>query len=521
VVAPFVTFILFVLDIQESPHCTSIIIAMFLGRTMAPRFCYIALIVVPVFSIPISTNTTSDGISWGNCHSVYPSNLQCANLSVPVNWDAADGGETFNLGVARVLRPSNSTADRIGYLFVNPGGPGGSAVRAVANIADGLTEVSSDILNRFDIIGVDPRGVHESAPTDCDPDIWNERVSLFPKTKEDYDRLVDKNKRLGESCLKKTGDIINHLDTISAAKDLEAVRAALGEKLNWMGLSYGSQLGAQYAQLFPDNIRVMVLDGILQHSQSESSNILIEGTAYAASLMSFFEWAGTDDASPLKGQDVEKFWYSLLKNATETPIPALGCETSCRTDVNEEEIRVNAQGFLLDPSISSRTAFAEALLQASQGDARPFSTPLAWEFDRILYPGIAIGCQDWSSQASSFEDLQAKMHIGEVFAPLTKGASQSYTVQASCVGWPAPLTNPPAKLDVQTQSPILMVNSLGDPSTSYTWAVGMLEEIKDSVLLTRDGDGHTSWGIPGATTDAINNFLITTELPAPGTVLTS
>jgi pimeloyl-ACP methyl ester carboxylesterase len=489
---------------------------------MFSRFICFLLVAVPAWSIPISTHPPRSSISWSKCSQDLPSNLQCANLTVPVNWDAPDGNGSFSLGMVRLQRPLNSTATRLGHLFINPGGPGGSAIQTVAGIASGSRNVSSELLNSFDIIGVDPRGVGQSAKSQCDPAIWNERVSQFPKTKEEYNRLVDKNKRLGESCLNRTGEVTNYLDTISAVKDHEAVRAALGEKMNWLGLSYGTQLGSQYAQLFPDNIRVMALDGMLQHSQTESSNILIESTAYAVELVSFFKWARTDESSPLKGQDIEKLWYSILKNATNTPIPAPGCDgISCRQDVNEEEIRLNAQGFLIYPRTSSRVTFAKALLQASEGNATLLSTPLASEDDSSLYAGITIGCQDWSSTASSFEDFQAKMRIGEVFAPLNKGASQSWTLQASCVGWPAPLTNPPAKLKVQTQDPILMVNSVRDPSTSYTWAVGMLEEIENNVLLTRNGDGHTSWGLGGATADAINHFLITRELPAKGALLDS
>jgi pimeloyl-ACP methyl ester carboxylesterase len=414
---------------------------------MASRLLCIALVAVPVFSVPVATNKARSGISWTDC-TAYPSlaqNLQCANFTVPVNWDAPDG-DTFTLGMVRLPRPANSTAERIGHLFINPGGPGGSAIQTVNGIAAGRRNISSDLLNSFDIIGVDPRGVGQSAESKCDPNIWNERVSQFPSTREDYDRLVDKNKRLGESCLNWTGDVINYLDTISAVKDHEAVRAALGEKLNWLGLSYGTQLGSQYAQLFPDNIRVMVLDGLLQHSQTESSNILIESTSYAVELEAFFAWASTNDSSPLKGQDVEKLWYGILKNATDTPIPAPGCSDNCREDVNEEEIRLNAQGFLLSPTLPRRVTFANALLEASEGNATQLSTPLASEEDPSLYPGITIGCQDWSSIASSFEDFQAKIRLGEVFAPLNKGACQSWTLQASCVGWPAPLTNPPKKL---------------------------------------------------------------------------
>jgi len=496
---------------------------------MASHILWIALVAAPALAVPFSSHAPRSGISWNNCEEKpgISRKVQCANMSVPINWDEPEG-DTFSLGMVRLLRPSNSTAERIGSLFINPGGPGNSATATVARFAEGspftegLPNISSDILDRFDLIGVDPRGVGHSAPLQCDAAIWNERVSQFPKTKKEYDQLVDKNKRLGESCLKQTGDIVKYLDTISAAKDHEAVRAALGEKMNWLGISYGTQLGSQYAQLFPENIRVMALDGILQHSQAESSNILIETTAYAVGLASFFEWAGTDEASPLKGQDVEKLWYSILKNATDTPIPAPGCdgnEGGCYKDVTEEEFRLNAQGFVIFPT--SRTAFAKALLQASEGDATPFSSRLSSKGDARLYPTIGIACQDWSSSASSFEDYQAKMRIGEVFAPLTKGASQSWTVQASCVGWPAARRNPPAKLKVQTDAPILMVNSNRDPSTGYVWAVGMLEEIENSVLLTRNGDGHTSWLLGEDTAKAINNFLITQKLPGPGTVLDS
>ncbi|KAF2734828.1 Diaminopimelate epimerase-like protein [Polyplosphaeria fusca] len=485
----------------------------------------IALLAVPAISIPTTTHIPlipRNGISWTSCGNGAASNLQCANLSVPIDWDAPDG-DKFNLGMVKLPRPSNSTAKRIGTLFYNPGGPGASAGNDVVWMGGGTIKVSSDILNSFDIIGVDPRGVTRSFPNECDPAIWNERVSLFPKTKSDYDRLVDKNRRFAESCIKLTGDIVNHLDTISAAKDHEAVRAALGEKMNWLGMSYGSQLGSQYAQLFPDNVRAMVLDGVLQHSQAESANILTESTAYAVALESFFAWANADESSPLKGQDVEKLWYGILKNATDTPMPAKNCDdTYCRKDVTEEEIRFNVQPQLINPSQDRRISLANSLLSASEGDASDFSSEIASaKYNTRMFPGITIGCQDWSPLASSFEDFQAKMRVGETFAPLNKGASQSWTVQASCVGWLAAPANPPAKLKIKMEAPTLLVNSIRDPSTSYSWAVGMLEEIDNSILLTRNGDGHTSWGLNGATTDAINQFLLTAELPEPGTVLDS
>jgi pimeloyl-ACP methyl ester carboxylesterase len=445
---------------------------------------------------------------------------------VPVNWDEPDG-KKFDLGLVRLPRPSNSSSKRIGSLFINPGGPGGSAITTVARIAGRTSGVYTEIRNNFDLIGVDPRGVQGSAESQCDGAIWAERVSMFPKTQEEFDRLVDKNRRLGESCLNRTGDVIKYIDTISAAKDHEAVRAALGEQMNWLGLSYGTMLGAQYAQLFPDNIRAMALDGMLQHSQSEGTNILIEATAYAVVLEEAFKWAATDDRSPLKGQDVEKLWYDLLRAATDKPIPNLSCDADsaargyCYANVTEEDILFNAQNAILFSSDASRLDFANALSEASKGNASSFASDIPSSLSPELFAGTTIACQDWAPKEASFADFQAKVRMAEVFAPLNKGACQGYQIQAACVGWPFPARNPLAKLDVKTKDPILLVNALRDPSTSYAWAVGMLGEIENRVLLTRNVSGHTSWSLNGATSAAINHFLITKELPAPGTILSS
>ncbi|KAF2281529.1 uncharacterized protein EI97DRAFT_31852 [Westerdykella ornata] len=510
---------------QSSLHRISTY-AILLEPAMTWRLLLIGALAAQAFSSPLSKHKGEGGISWAACdpNKGLPPNVQCAHMTVPVNWDNPHG-DTFQLSLLKVPRPSNSTVKRIGYLFINPGGPGGSAIGALAQVAAGAAYMPPEILSRFDLIAVEPRGVGDSAGSKCDHNIWNERVSLFPKTEEEFHRLVDKNRRLGESCLKLTGPVVKYVDTISAVKDHEAVRKALGEKMNFLGLSYGSQIGAQYAQLFPDNIRAMVFDGVVQHSQSASSNILIEGTAHDAALRSFFTWASTNDTSPLKGQNVEQLWQNLLKTAADTPIPAPRCNedtnsngTICRKTVTDDDIRRFPQEYLnaeLVPII------AKALADASKGDASDISPSLSSETAPANFAGITIGCLDWPSTASSFKEFQAKMRIGERFAPLTKGASQSYELQASCIGWPMPARNPPTKLKVRTRAPILLVNSVGDSSSSYTWAVGMLEEIENSVLLTRNGEGHTSFERNGATTQAIVDFLISTKLPAPGTLLDS
>ncbi|KAJ2975269.1 hypothetical protein NUW58_g8406 [Xylaria curta] len=347
----------------------------------------------------------------------------------------------------------------------------------------------------------------------------------MPKTEEEYEALVQYNQALGASCSEKTGPLLQYVDTISAVKDHEAVRIALGEKASYLGLSYGTQLFSQYAQLFPDSFRAIVLDGNLQRSQSESSNLLIEATAYEATFKKFFEWCASVDECALRGEDIATIFKSVRETTSIAPIPAPGCDdVSCRSDVTEEDLLFTTQGFLI--SQRNWPALGKALLEASNGNATLISqfnqiaVNNAYE-DSYLYAGTAIGCQDWAHASKQLSDVVEKQKLGAVFSPLTLGASQSYKLQTSCIGWPAPLSNPPAPIVYKGKLKLLMVNSLYDPSTSYTWALGLKSEIKNAVLLTRNGSGHTSYFLGGDTTKLTNAYLVNLTLPEAGTITNS
>ncbi|KAI1741089.1 TAP-like protein-domain-containing protein [Xylaria scruposa] len=461
-------------------------------------------------------------IKWGPCPDQFPGTLTCATFRVPLDWNDIQSrkNETVELGMVR--REAEDKARRIGYLFVNPGGPGGQATSTVASRGDSL---DPEIRARFDIIGLDPRGVGISTPVQCDPEVFNRRVKYMPKTEEEYDALVQYNKDLGASCLKKTGRLVEFVDTISAVKDHEAVRIALGEKATYLGLSYGTQLFSQYAQLFPDSFRAIVLDGNLQHSQSESSNLLTESTSYEATLKQFFDWCASNDECALQGKDVAAVFKSVRDKAAAAPIPAPGCDNvSCRSDVTEEDFLFTAQGFII--SQRNWPVLGQALLEASNGNAT-----LVSEFNQIavgdayedsyLYAGTAIGCQDWAHASTDLADVVEKQNLGAVFSPLTLGACQSYKLQTQCLGWPAPLSNGPAPVTYKSKVKLLQVNSLYDPSTSYTWALGLHSEIKNAVLLTRNGSGHTSYLLNGDATKLTNAYLLNLTLPEPGTIVNS
>ncbi|KAI0403507.1 TAP-like protein-domain-containing protein [Xylaria palmicola] len=461
-------------------------------------------------------------VQWGPCSDRFPDTLTCATFRVPLDWNNIEGhkNETIELGMVR--REAEDKARRIGYLFINPGGPGGQATSIVAGLGDRL---DSEIRARFDIIGLDPRGVGISTPVQCDPELYNKRVKYMPTTEEEYAALVQYNQDLGASCLEKTGPLVRYVDTINAVKDHEAVRVALGEKASFLGLSYGTQLFTQYAERFPDSFRAIALDGNLQHSQSESSNLLIESTAYEATLKEFFDWCASADECALQGKDVAAVFTSVRDDASAAPIPAPGCDdVSCRSDLTEEDLLFTVQGLVI--STRSWPALGQGLLDASNGNATILSSAnsialgSAYE-DSLLYAGTAIGCQDWAHASTSLTDLVEKQNLGSTFSPLTLGACQSYKLQTSCIGWPAPLSNPPAPVTYKGKKELLMVNSLFDPSTSYAWALGLKSEVKNAVLLTRNGSGHTSYTLGGDTTRLTNAYLLNLTLPEPGTITQS
>lgn len=359
----------------------------------------------------------------------------------------------------------------------------------------------------------------------CDIDLWNKRVSLLPKTEAEFDQLVEYNKALGESCLKLSGNLVRHIDTMSVARDFETARIALGsEKFNYLGFSYGTLLGTTYAKLFPDNIRVMALDGCVDHSQSETTGVATEVHTYESDFERFAEWCTGSKDCALKGKDVLQLFDQLVEKANKNSIPAPGCKGQCRKEVTGEDIRFNTEP-LLTIKPTTWEYLGLGIAQALEGNATILSTTLAipgqTETNTVQFAYIAVGCLDWTTSSTSVHDILYKDQLLKSIAPHTYYGSQLYETQLRCLGWPAAVQYPPQYANVTTKTPILLVNALYDPETSYTWAVGLQQQIENSVLLTRNGDGHTSYVLGGEATDVINKYLIHEILPAPNTVVNS
>ncbi|KAF2490106.1 hypothetical protein BU16DRAFT_553292 [Lophium mytilinum] len=470
-------------------------------------------------------------LAWSPC--AEGMGLECATLDVPLDW-SHPSGPNITLGMNRLK--ATSPSQHIGSLIINPGGPGGAATRLNIDAANLETQLNSsywspELRAAFDIVAPDPRGIGSSTPIRCDPDIYNERVTTFPTTTAEFEKLVAHNKALGESCRNLTGPLFDHVDTTSVARDLEAVRLALGgEKLNYLGFSYGTQIGAAYAELFPDNFRTLALDAITDHSQSETSTLVTEASTYADALGRFLEWC-EDTPDCAIGKNATRVFDEFLEKADKTPVPAPGCVESgaCRANVTGEELRFAVQELLAfkNPAPGIPASLlptwregAEAIALAIAGNATALSTGLAATPDDGVYGGLAVGCQDWSHSSTTLSDVLYLQQLGGDISPRTKGASQSWSYQTLCIGWPAPLANPQHKIEIKGKvPPILLVNAYHDPETSYVWAHGLLKQLPSAQLLTRDGDGHTSYSLKGETWKAMDAYLIHGTMPGDNLVL--
>ncbi|EXJ71314.1 uncharacterized protein A1O5_05120 [Cladophialophora psammophila CBS 110553] len=485
---------------------------------------YLALLCTPNFASASPHNKVQGPtIKWHSCNEDYsfPSDFQCTELEVPVDWKYPKGPK---IRLFMNKAPAINLEERIGSLVLNPGGPGGAGSTFLANFAYNNVSGSSVYLREyFDLIGPDPRGTGLSAPIKCDPGLWNQRVSKQPRTEAAFDSMVAHWRELGLDCMKRTGASFNYSDTISAAHDLEAIRLALGEGgLNYLGFSYGTQLGSQYAEIFPSNIRSMVLDGATDHSFKKTSFPAVEVKDYEIVLDHFVEWASTNENSVLKGLNVSAMVDDVFAKAEEAPIPAPGCKqdssssSPCRPNVSGEEMKTITQEYILQQSTWG--LLAEGVKEAHQGNATLLSKPWYTASSSTDFSQSAISCQDWMWN-SSWAEWTNRQDLLRSVSPRLQGVSEVTAAQAVCLGWPSPVVNPEKPLNVTGVSTnILVVNALFDPETPYEMAVNLQTEIEGSVLLTRRGDGHTSYGLHGDTQRAIDNYLVNLTLPGVGTI---
>ncbi|MFD2398012.1 alpha/beta fold hydrolase [Prauserella oleivorans] len=328
-----------------------------------------------------------DRLHWTPCATENTAKtLECATVAVPLDWSDMDG-PTIDIAVNRI--PAKDPERRIGTLFVNPGGPGGVTTDVVA--ATGFITAmpeGKEIGERFDVVGMDPRGVGKSSPVRCDADLLlAPDIAAFPADRAAFDARVQSNRAAGEACLERTGPLLGHVDTLRVVRDMDAVRAAMGEeRISFYGTSYGTEIGELYAAEFGEHVRAMVLDAAVDHALPSADAAVDEAAATEEALDRFAAWCAGDPACAVRGEDV----HALVKRlaAHGVPAPSLGRSLTGDEVTKAVYIHLNAKAAWAGLG----QALAAATAPEPDGDAFAQRLRFVWPD----YPAYrSVGCQDF------------------------------------------------------------------------------------------------------------------------------
>ena len=452
-------------------------------------------------------------VAWTNCGGGF----QCGTLPVPLDYMHPNAG---NIDIALIRKPA--TGSKIGSVLINPGGPGASGVDFVRGDAPALANLN----RRFDLVGFDPRGVGQSAPVRClsgpQSDAFNALDSVLddPTEKQANIQAV---KDYVAACAQRNGKELPFVDTVSASRDMDVIRAALGdEKLTYLGFSYGTFLGETYAHLFPTHIRALALDGVVDPSTSMNDQNLTQTVAFEQNLQAFLAdcVARRSAAKPCtyaRSGDPQTKLLALMKRLDTNPMPA-GTRTLTR--------QLGMYGVLYALYDQTLWQFLDlGLTQADRGNGRvllalsdmylgrnPDGT-----YSNEIDANWSVNCIDHPVPS----DLAAYDQLGPAFAkdaPFFGPWSQYDNLV--CAYWPIKPTGHTGPITADGAPPILLVGGTNDPATPYAWAQSVHRQLTTSVLLTRQGNGHTSYNASTCARLTIDAYLIALTMPADGTVCT-
>ena len=446
--------------------------------------------------------------------------MQCADVYAPLDWEDP-AGERITLHL--VKHPATG-GDPIGTLFVNPGGPGASGADYVANNID--SAVQPDVARAYDVIGWDPRGVGQSSPVSCF-DAAEMDEFLFGVGEETgevgSDTWIDAAKaesaEFGAACAERTGALIGHVDTGSTVQDLDMLRGIVGDDtLSYLGYSYGTYIGARYADAYPERVGRLVLDGAIDPA-STLSDVIREQTrgfelalrAYVTdcierrdcpftgdvdqSMTAIGQLLDQIDAAPLQGSDGRMLTSSTMLTAIITPL-----YSQSNWGYLDQLFETTAEG-----NADVALSLADFYYDRQNGEYLSNSTEAF----------SAINCLDYPSQTDVDRMRRDAQELDEI-AP-TIGRFQGYG-DLACAGWPAPGVEERAAVTAEGSDEILVVGTTGDPATPYRWAESLANQLENGTLLTYEGEGHTAYGENDCVNDAVDAYLLEGTVPKSGTV---
>jgi pimeloyl-ACP methyl ester carboxylesterase len=469
-------------------------------------------------------------LSWADCGGGF----QCGTLTVPTDWTGsgpergAGRSPTDTVPLALLRHPAESPADRIGSLVVNYGGPGESGVDYLRATWSRLPAV---VRARFDVVSFDPRGTGASRPVDCVDDAFldfGNALPPVPTTAAKLDVVHRYNEQFAAGCVQRMGAYATEVGTRNVARDLEAIRIALGEpKLDYLGYSYGTIVGITYAQMFPTTIRTMVLDGPPDYWLRARDYGYQQARGFMNALNGFLDWCDQARCSLASAGSPRDLLQQLIGRVNEAPLPA----TYTANGVTREGTLTPT---LLESAVLSMLydrsrgwpILADSLAQAVQGGSGAALLQLADQYlgrrpdgtwQPLVEANAVISCVDRPAKKKVPSEAAELADVATFQAQLPPwGGAWATTV---CVGMPKPAKGDVlGDVTVRAAPPVLVIGTTGDPAAPYAGAQSMVARIAGSQLLTFDSTEHTAYGraISTCIDDAVDTYLVSGAMPPVG-----
>lgn len=450
-------------------------------------------------------------IAWADCDGFH-----CAQVTAPLDWSDPGAGQ-IQLALKRL--PA-SGGQPVGSLLLNPGGPGGSGLEFLPAFAKTAGE---RLRSSYDLVAFDPRGVGDSTPVRCLDDATKDVFlarDYSPDTPDGLAALAADARAFGEACATNTGPLLGHVDTQSVARDLDLLRAVLGdETLSYLGFSYGTQLGATYAALYPARVGRMVLDGGIDLTLDSHQVNLQQAEGFERALRNYVQSCQAGSGCPLTGgvEDGLAQIKGLVERAKADPLPtASGRELTQSLAFYGIAVTLYAN--------ETWSYLSQALGQAlDKGDGTALLA-FADIYNKRNADGTfasnsmevfrAVNCLD-SASATDVETMRREAAEILAVAP-TLGASFGYG-GVFCEDWPYPPVEQDLDLSAEGAPPIVVIGTTQDPATPYAWSQGLAGTLSSGVLVTFEGEGHTAYGRSNdCIASAVDGYLVDGAVPADG-----
>jgi pimeloyl-ACP methyl ester carboxylesterase len=459
--------------------------------------------------LPSLSQYQTQELKWRDCYGNY----QCSSLLVPIDYADLSGG-AFSLALLRYQALDQDR--RIGSLVVNPGGPGSSGVD-YAYSAEYI--VSPEILERFDIVGFDPRGVGESAAIKCLNDAETDAsfaADPKPDDEAEFALFISDARDYFAKCSENTEHLTNY-STLNSARDLEILRSALGdEQLNFLGKSYGTYLGTLYAELFPESVGRFVLDGAVDPNSNNREAVLGQAIGFESALNAFISNCLNSSSCALTGdlQSARNQVIDLLTNTAITPL-----ESKSGREVTEGLVLLGIASALYD-SESGWPVLRDAFKEATLGSGTSFLT-LADQYAGRQENGKYLSNENDALQVISCLDQNELETVSTFKKGVAEFAKRApifgpYLAYAglACRYFPNLCSVEQIEIKSLKTKPILIVGTTRDPATPYKWAQSLAKIFEGSILITLDGDGHAGHGRGSTCVDsAVDRYLLTGAMP--------